>query len=153
MGADGQFVRRLRTMALAWADAAAYAAVVAAVATLVAVVVGVASGGGLVRAKYLLFLGGFALMAYATVRLWPTSISDVEEDTAPRDPTGRTVPEAPDRTRFQAFVRALPPVRWLPPPPIEARISPAGKLLLGSVFVLLVSYLMEAVFGIADPPY
>lgn len=138
---------RVRAAALVWADAVAYALVVAGVATLAALVVGVATGGGLVRAKTLLFLLGLALMAYATVRLWPSSPEDVR-DRAGRERRGASLPPTPAETRFQAVVRTLPPVRWLRPPAPERRLSPAVKLFLGSVAVLLTSFLLEAVFGV-----
>lgn len=151
MRADGGSADRLRTAAVVAADALGYALVVTVVATVVAVILGVASGGGLVRAKALLFLAGIALMAYATARLWPSSPGDLEGETVAglrRTPTDSVSPAA-DRTRFQAFVRAVPPMRWLPEPPPERGAVPAVKLFLGSLFVLLTSYLMEAVLGIA----
>lgn len=151
MPSEEPLADRLWTTALVLIGAITYALVVAAITTGVAVVVGTATGGGLVRAKFVLFLAGFLLLAYATVRLWPTSPSDLESGTTgvAGDPTGRSVPAVPDETRFQTFVQAVPPLRWLPSPPPERRVTPAGKLFLGSVFVLLVSYLLETAFGIA----
>lgn len=141
---------------LVWIDALAYAGAVAGVTTLVAVALGIASGGGLVRAKAILFLVGLGLMAYATVRLWPSSPEEFEanggaEDVAPignLDGLEGPIPEPDEPTRFQALVWALPPVRWLPRPPPDRQFSTAAKLFLGSVGVLAVSYVMEVVFGI-----
>lgn len=140
MGSDA--ATRLRTAALVWIDAVGYGLAVAAVAVVAALAAAVASGGGFVRGKAVLFLVGFALMGYATIRLWPTSPEDVDTGVA------GSIPSTPERTRFQSLVRALPPLRWLPPPPPANQVSPAGKLFLGSLLVLLASYLMETVFGV-----
>ncbi|SEW01564.1 DUF7555 family protein [Natrinema salifodinae] len=131
-------------------DALTYALAVAVTTTVGAVVVGVLTGGGLLRAKYLLFGAGFLLMGYATLRLWPASATDFDHDAD--TVTGGyddAVPAERDETRFQRYVRALPPLRWLRLPPPERRLAPPTKLFVGSVFVLAVSYLLEAVFGIA----
>lgn len=144
----GSIGRRLRTAGLVVTDAATYVTVVATVTTLLALVVGVATGGGLVRAKALLFLGGFVMMAYATVRLWPSSPSDVEDEPGLVTETGRSIPGPDEVTRFQAVVRRLPPLRWLRPPPPAHRVTPAGKLFWSSLVVLVVSYLMETALGV-----
>lgn len=143
--------RRLRTRALAWGDAFVYALVVAAFSTLLAVVVGVATGGGLVRAKVLLFLAGVGLMAYATVRLWPESPGDRDDRAGPGlpDPGGGPAFTSRERPRLQRVTAAVPPMRWVHAPPPEERVTVPGKLFWSSVAILLVSYLMEAVFGIA----
>ena len=138
---------RLRTIALVWADALGYALLVALLTTVGALVVGIATGGGFVRAKVLLFLSGFLLLGYATIRLWPTSPEDLEDETGVRDIAGESI-SVSERTRFQSLVRTVPPVRWLPPPPPARRMTPAGKLFFGSLLVLLTSYLMETAFGV-----
>lgn len=130
---------RLRGLVLVVVDALVYGVSVAALVLVGALAVGLASGGGLVRAKQLLFLAGFLLMAYATFRLWPSSPADLERGAIPADH---------DRTRFQRAVEALPPLRWLPSPPPHRRFTPAGKLFVGSLVVLATSYVMEAVFGV-----
>lgn len=145
MSTDGSPTTRLRTTALVWIDALAYSVLVALATVSGAVVAGIVSGGGFVRVKVLLFLAGFALMGYATIRLWPSSPSDLED----RSGVGDSVSAVADETRFQSFVQAVPPMRWLRPPPPARRMTPAGKLFLGSLFVLLASFLMEIVFGIA----
>ncbi|MFC6906079.1 DUF7555 family protein [Halalkalicoccus tibetensis] len=139
---------RLRTAALVCVDAVAYALITTAAAIAVALVVAAATGGGLVRAKTVLFLIGFLLMAYATVRLWPSSPEELREDARDRQ-RAIASESAPERTRFQTLVAASPPLRWLPAPPPIRRIDPAGKLFLGSLFILLASYLMETALGIA----
>ncbi|WP_114576853.1 hypothetical protein [Saliphagus sp. LR7] len=140
-GAD-EWTRRLRAAVVVWVDAVGYAVVVAVVSVAAALAAAVVSGGGLVRGKALLFVVGFVLMGYATIRLWPTSPEDVERGVAD------SLPSPGERTRFQSLVRALPPLRWLPSPPPGSQLSPAGKLFLGSLLVLLASYLMETVFGV-----
>lgn len=137
---------RLWELYRAFLDAITYALAVTALTAISSLLLGVATGGGIVRAKYLLFVVGWVLLAYATVRLWPTSIDDV--GSAPDHHATGSVPGARDSTRFQAFVRTLPPLRWVGPPPFEKRITPPGKLLLGSLFVLLLSFLMETVLGV-----
>ena len=131
---------RLETAALVAVDALAYGVAAAALVVVAGLVVGVATGGGLVRAKRLLFLAGFLLMGYATVRLWPRSPEDLDRGALPADH---------DQTRFQRAVSALPPLRWLRPPPPHRRFTPPGKLFVGSLLVLAVSYAMEALFGVA----
>ena len=141
---------QLRTAVRVCVDAGAYAVVVAAAATALAFVVGVASGGGFVRMKALLFLSGFGLMAYSTARLWPTSTEDVGPDrVGGATPAGGSVPTPTRQTRFESVARRLPPARWSRLPPADRRLTPAGKLFWGSVTVLLVSYVMEAAFGVA----
>lgn len=147
MSRDRPASDRLRTLALVWIDALTYAVVLALVTTVGAIVLGLATGGGLVRAKYALFFVGFLLMGYASVRLWPRSPTDVEPD-ASCGVAGDSIPETATETRFQRLVRATPPIRWLDGPVPERRMTPPGKLLLGSFVVLLASYLMESVFGI-----
>lgn len=147
MARDRSTGGRLRTLALVSVDALTYAVVLALATTVGAVALGLATGGGLLRAKYVLFFVGFLLLGYASVRLWPRSPADVERD-ATRGVAGDSIPETADETRFQRLVQATPPLRWLDDPPPERRVTPRGKLLLGSFAVLLASYLMEIFFGI-----
>lgn len=119
----------------------AYAVAFSAAVTAVAVALGVASGGGLVRAKYILFFAGFAVLMVGTAGLWPTSPEDLEE--------GDSIPEAREETRLEAVAQAVPPTRWLPAPPPGSRPSDGGRRFLAGLLVLLTSYAMEAVFGVA----
>lgn len=146
MSSPDSVTDRLQRFVRVWVDAVVYALAVTVVAAIGSLIVGVATGGGAARGKLLLFVVGWILLGYATVRLWPTSPEDV---TAPTDRyRGKSVPKEHDTTRFQAFVRLLPPVRWIRPPPLESRVTVPGKLLLGSLMVLLLSFLMETVFGV-----
>lgn len=149
MASEERLGVRLRVAGLVCADTVVYVVVVAAIVTLLAFVVGIATGGGFLRMKALLFVAGFGLMAYSTVRLWPSSPEDLERNKMSGvSPVGGSIPATPNETRFQALIRQLPPLRWLRPPPPDSRVSPAGKLFWSSVAVLLVSYLMETVFGV-----
>ena len=143
---------KVRTAALVCLDTGAYVAVVAAVTTCLAFVVGIATGGGFLRMKALLFVAGFGLMAYSTARLWPTSPDELDgggvQGQGVSVPNGGSVPAPRRRTRFESIARELPPLRWLGSPPPEHRLSPAGKLFWSSFGVLLVSFLMETVFGV-----
>jgi hypothetical protein len=146
----GTLRARVGTAALVCLDTASYAAVVVAVTTCLAFVVGIATGGGFPRMKALLFVAGFGLMAYSTARLWPRSPEELDRGgiQGVSVPNGGSVPAPERETRFESMARKLPPVRWLGSPPPEHRLSPAGKLFWSSVGVLLVSFLMETVFGV-----
>ena len=141
---------RIRTVALICLDTGAYAAVVAAVTTCLTFVVGIATGGGFLRMKALLFVAGFGIMAYSTARLWPTSPDELDRGRmrGVTVPNGGSVPAPRQRTRFESVAQELPPLRWLELPPPERLPSPAGKLFWSSFGVLLVSFLMETVFGV-----
>lgn len=136
---------RLRRWLRVWVDGLTYALAVALCAGLGSVVLGVATGGGLVRAKELLFLSGWFLLAYATFRLWPSSPEDVGSE---RDIGGESIAGGRPPTRFRRFVRALPPARWVAMPHPKHRMATATKLLLGGLSVLLLSLMMEVGFGI-----
>ncbi|EMA60658.1 DUF7555 family protein [Halorubrum lipolyticum] len=128
---------RLATLARAWADAAAYAVALAALVTGVALAVGIATGGGFVRGKALTFVGGWLLVGYGTVRLWPSSIEDLSGP-----------PISARGTRLEGIVRRLPPLRWVRLPAPTDRIGVAGKVFLAGVIVLGVSFLLETGFGV-----
>lgn len=138
---------RLRAVARIAADAVTYALAVTAAIAIAAVVVGVATGGGLVRANLLLFFAGWLLMAYATVRLWPTSPEDLETEPNRRT-SGESLSGGHSATRFQRIVRRLPPRRWVRAPRPRRRLTVPGKLFLSAVLVLLLSFLLEVVFGV-----
>lgn len=137
---------RLRPVAVAAAYAFVSALAVAVLAIVGAGILAAATGGGLVRMKVVLFVIGWLLMAYATVRLWPSSPDALESDSTP---TTETIPEVGSRSRFEAALYELPPVRWLPPPQPRFRTSDEAKLFLGSLLVFLSSFLLETVFGAA----
>lgn len=142
----GSLERRVRGAAVVWLDVVAYAVTVAALATFGAIALGIATGGGFVRGKAILFVIGWVLLAYATVRLWPTSPEDLESTNGG---DGRSVPADVGGGRIQSIARALPPVRWMRQPSPDDRVSPSGKLFVAACAVLLASFLMETVFGVA----
>lgn len=150
---------RVRLNAIALTHAIVYAVLVAVVSTLGALVLGVASGGGLVAAKIILFLVGWLLMAYAVFRLWPSDASEYrtqdpseirkkKANAGSKGSTPDSIPAEETQTRFQTIVRQLPPVRWLPHPTPTHRFTTEAKLFIGSVFVLLTSFGMEVVLGV-----
>ena len=126
-----------------WADGVTYAVVVAAIALLVALVLGIATGGGFVRGKQLLFVFGWLVMAYATWQLWPSTPEDLETEPDPL-PEGQSLPETQTETPFQVTVNALPPNRWFREPRPDRRMSLAGKLFIASLLIFGLSYMMEA---------
>jgi len=150
---------RIRLNAIALAHALIYATLVAAVSTVAAVLVGVGSGGGVVRAKILLFLIGWGLMAYAVIKLWPSDASEYrtqnpEEIRKEKTSAGSnsitpdSIPAEQTQSRLQTIAREIPPARWLPQPTPSHRFTLEAKLFLSSVFVLLTSFLMETVLGV-----
>lgn len=129
--------KRWRTAWVMLLDLGGYAITVAVLAGAVALAVGIGTGGGLVRTKALLFLLGFVLMGYATVRLWPRTPDDVRRPgLAPR--------RGPD-----VIDRRVPPAAWAPAPPAERAPAPATKLFVASLLVLATSFVMEVGFGVA----
>jgi hypothetical protein len=143
------FTERLQLSTIALTHALTYALAVTAAVTAGALVLGVLTGGGLVHTKIYLFVAGWIVMAYAVVRLWPSDPSDLLRKSGSVDPTGNTIAADAARTRFQEIVNELPPVRWLPPPRPWLRLTDESKLFLGSLLILLTSFLMEVLFGIA----
>ncbi|MEF8937318.1 DUF7555 family protein [Halobacteriaceae archaeon SHR40] len=131
-------------MAVAATYVFVYALAVALLAIVGAGIAAAATGGGLVRMKVILFVIGWLLMAYATVRLWPSSPDALESDSTP---TTETIPEFGSRSRFEAVVYELPPAKWLPVPEPELRTGSETKLFLGSLLVFLSSFLLETIFG------
>ena len=146
---DRSFGERLQLRTIALTHALTYALAVAGVATAGALVIGVVTGGGLVHTKIALFVVGWLVMGYAVVRLWPSEPGDLQGNSGSVDPTGETITSDAAKTRFQELVNELPPVRWLPPPRPWLQLTDEFKLFLGSLMILLASFLMETVFGVA----
>ncbi|WP_128476955.1 DUF7555 family protein [Halorussus pelagicus] len=133
-------------------DAVVYALAVAGVVFGLGVVVGLVIGGGLVTAKYVMFVLGLLLFGYATFQLRPEPPWDTTETeggeikVTKNEPSGRVVSER-DETKFQAAVQRIPPLPWYSLPPNE-RLSVAFKLFLGSLATLAWSFVLETVFGV-----
>lgn len=139
----------LRVVWLVVIDTVMYAVFVGTAAFLLSLVLGVATGGGLVRTKVLMFLVGFGMMGYATIRLWPGSPAELERERDRR----RRVAQGADRTdprvpTVQSMLERSPIGRLAPTPPADRETRPATKLLVASLFVLLASLAMEVFFGI-----
>ncbi|MGM0447828.1 MAG: DUF7555 family protein [Methanobacteriota archaeon] len=128
---------RLATLARAWADAVAYVVFLSVLVTGAAVAVGIATGGGFVRGKALLFVGGWLLIGYGTVRLWPSSVEDL---------SGPVI--STRGTRLEGIVRRLPPLCWIRLPAPTDRVRVASKVFLAGVVVLGASLLMETWLGV-----
>lgn len=124
-------------VARVWLGGIAYAHLVAGVVTTGSVTLGLATGGGFIRGKRLVFVCGWLLIGYGTIRLWPRL---AEEPSRPAM-TARG-------TRFERLTWAVPPTRWIRQPPPTERLRVATKLLLAGVATLLISLVMELQFGI-----
>ena len=133
-------------------DAATYAIAVAAVVFVVGTALGVALGGGLITAKYVMFLVGLLLFGYGTFQMrpdppWGTETTDGGDIEVTRNAPKGTVVGGRDETRFQAAVQRVPPLSRYSLPP-DDRLSVATKLFVASLAVLGWSFVMETVFGI-----
>jgi len=105
-------------------------------------------GGTAADVVLLTFVAGIVTLGYATYCLLPGKPWGVEHtesgmEVTRRDRT-RTV-GARRETRFQAAVQRLPPLGRYGLPPDE-RLSPAAKLFVAGVVILLVSVGVEALF-------
>ena len=128
--------RRLRFGPLL--DCFQYAVVTTAIAFLGLTVPSLILGMGLVGVKIGLFVVALAYLGYGTYLAWPSSPDEFTRD------DGDTT-ESP--TRFQQFVRRLPPVAWVGLLP-EAAYPDWVKVYVASLTMFATSYLMESVFGV-----
>jgi len=135
---------RLRVYVLAVLDAVTFSLAVTGVTLTAAVFLSVGSGGGAVGAKVFMFAIGWLMMAYAVVRLRPSSPDSSPEQSSRRGPS---IPETHE-IKFQRVTRALPPVRWVTLPPPEHRLRVPAQLLLSSIFVLATSFFLETGLGV-----
>ncbi|WP_435177491.1 DUF7555 family protein [Halorussus sp. AFM4] len=135
-------------------DAAVYSLAVAATVFVVGALAGLVLGGGLVTAKYVMFVVGLLAFGYGTLQLrpdppWKTEEGEEGEIKIVREerPSG-TVVNSREETAFQAAVQRIPPLPWFSLPPDE-RVSVALKIFLAGLATLAWSFAMEAVFGVA----
>lgn len=135
---------QLRRRIPAWVYACTYALVVGILLACGALLITLVTGGDLVRAKILLFLGGWVLLAIATARLWPRRGSEDASTGSYDEAVERVEPDG----RIQRITNAVPPARWVRRPPPPERISTAGKQFLGGVVTLAFSLLLETAFGV-----
>lgn len=117
-------------------DAVQYAVGLTVLVAATTLPIGLLFGVGLWGVKFGLFLVGIFAMGYATLLAWPKSPEDLEREGLDRD-----------ETRIQAFVRRVPPAAWYPLRPRE-RYANWARLYLASLTMFVVSYTMEAVFGV-----
>ena len=139
--------------ALQAVDAAVYALAVAAVVFVVGALLGLVVGGGLVTAKYVMFVVGLLAFGYGTLQLRPDPPWKTEEGeqgeikiTKETEPSGSVV-NSRNETAFQAAVQRIPPLPWYSLPPDE-RISVAFKIFLAGLATLGWSFVLETVFGV-----
>ncbi|USZ66791.1 hypothetical protein NGM10_08600 [Halorussus salilacus] len=133
-------------------DAVTYAIAVAAVVFVGGAAVGFAVGGGLVTAKFVMFVVGLLLFGYGTFQMrpdppWGTESTEDGEIKVTRNEQSGTVVGGRGETRFQSVVQRIPPVSRYSLPPDE-RLSVAAKLFIASIAVLAWSFVMETVFGV-----
>ncbi|MFC4450547.1 DUF7555 family protein [Halorussus aquaticus] len=134
-------------------DAVVYAFAVAGVVFVVGALLGLAVGGGLVTAKYVMFVVGLLAFGYATFQMrpdppWDTEQTDDGTVTVTRNDQSGTVIGGRDETAFQAAVQRIPPLPWYSLPPDE-RFPVPFKMFLASLATLAWSFVMETVFGVA----
>lgn len=119
-------------------DALVYAITLVAVLVIIAGAVSFPVGGGWVGVKFVLFFVGFFLFGLSTFQLRPKP---------PWKRDDESMTDQREETRFQAFVQRLPPLGRYGLAPNE-RLSSPTKLFITSILLLLISYILEAIFGI-----
>lgn len=117
-------------------DAVQYALGLTATIALLLTPVSVLASAGFWGVKYGLFLFGVLSFGYATWLAWPRTPADLATEGQGRE-----------ETRFQEFIRRVPPAAWYPLAPAD-RARNWVRLYLASVTMLALSFAMEAVFGI-----
>lgn len=122
-------------------DALVYAVALTAVVLIVSAVISFVLGSAWVGVKYLMFLVGIGMFGVATFKLRPTSPwKDAERLSANREGT----------SPFQTVMANYAPIdlnRFAPKE--NDQVSDGVKLFLASVLILVVSFVMETVFGVA----
>lgn len=129
-------------------DAAVYAVVLTGVVFVVGALVSAAAGGGLPGAKWFMFFVGFAMFGYASLKLRPKAAwrNGGRADGADGGLfSGSDEPVGIERAVGDALDAVLPPTLR---PTSDERPSSGTKLFLGSVCILVASFLMEFAFGI-----
>lgn len=117
-------------------DALAYAVVLTSIVFVLASAVSYPLGLGLLGTKWIMFFVGFALFGYATFQLRPT----------PPWKDGETIDEDAEARGLQKWVaESLPKAVRLPE---DERLSVGAKLFLSSLFVLLTSFVLEAILRV-----
>jgi hypothetical protein len=126
-------------------DAIVYAIVVTAIVGITSIAVSFVLGWGLVGVKFILFVVGFVLFGIGTLKLRPTSPwQEGDENESSEVSHAGSDNDSPLQ---RAIHRVLPLDQHELRP--NNRLSDGAKLFLASVFMLVVSFLMESVFDIA----
>ena len=138
---------RCRVVARQILDATVYGVAVTATVLLPAIPLRFL-GGTTADVVLLTFIAGIVILGYATYCLLPGKPWGVEHTESGMEVTRRDRTQtvgARRETRFQAAVQRLPPLGRYGLPPNE-RLSPAAKLFIAGVIVLVVSVGIEALF-------
>jgi hypothetical protein len=133
-------------------DAVMYGLAVAAMVFVVGALLGVVLGGGLVTAKFVMFVVGLLMFGYATFQLrpdppWDTKRTDDGKVKVTKNDPGGSVVNSRDETKFQATVQRIPPLSRYSLPP-DDRLSVGAKLFVASLATLAWSFVLETVFGV-----
>lgn len=127
-------------------DAATWGAVLLVGTSAILGLVGVVVGNGLVGFKRGLFVFGFLLVGVSLVALRPKRPGTRDRDDAASGPAGATSPESREDPDAAVGPPTLLPSSLAPDP--AHRASWALRGFFGGVWALVVSYLLEAAFGV-----
>lgn len=133
-------------------DAIIYAVAVTAIVVVVSIAISFALSGGWTGVKLILFIVGFGLFGIATFKLYPTAAWRESDRNGSGSESGNKNSELvqtdrDNESRLQQAIHRVPPLDQYRLHPDE-RLSIGVKLFLASVLILLVSFLMESVFGV-----
>lgn len=129
-------------------EAIIYAVAVTVIVVIVSIVISFALSGGWVGVKLILFVVGFGLFGIATFKLRPTaSWRENDENGSGNKNSELLQMDSDNESRLQRAIYRVPPLDRYGLHPNE-RLSGGVKLFLASILVLVVSYLMEAVFDV-----
>lgn len=126
-------------------DTLAYVAAVTAVLVIITSLVTYPLDSNAVIIKQVLFVFGWLAFGYGFIRLWPRRVRlDEESNSSDKSEWLRT---ENDETVLQRYLRSVPVFAYFVIQP-EARWPRGVRLVLLGVFALVVSFLMEVVFGV-----
>lgn len=127
-------------------DLVSYVGVLVALFVGISAVAAVAFGSPIAPGvKFGLFVFGWLVMFAGTVMLRPTSAWKDDDDDGLLA-LGEATTEDPE-TKFQRLVQRVPPASLRPLPP-SARLPTGARVFVGALAMLLVSLVMEQVFGV-----
>lgn len=126
-------------------DVAGYAIAVVLSVSVFSLLIMAVTGTDLFIAEFIMFLAGWAIIAYSLFLLNPEAPWTVDQTEEGRLRVTKTTnePDAPrGETWFQRGVQRFPPMVWYPLSP-DDRISPGLKLFISGVLTLVVSFIFE----------